>query len=150
MGTFSVWHWLIVLVVVLVLFGGGGKIPKLMRDMGFNLLILHRDRDMEDFWSKDFSTIDMPQDYVERLAAAKELTLVTHLVASLQAKITWRGRSVLLVGYMREATQACVDMVALQSAASRTIAEVTGAQAGFVTAGAAAGAFLYERQSNHP
>ena len=34
MGTFSVWHWLIVLVVVLVLFGGGGKIPKLMRDMG--------------------------------------------------------------------------------------------------------------------
>jgi len=34
MGTFSIWHWLIVLVVVLVLFGGGGKIPKLMRDMG--------------------------------------------------------------------------------------------------------------------
>ena len=34
MGTFSVWHWLIVLVVVLVLFGGGGKSPKLMRDMG--------------------------------------------------------------------------------------------------------------------
>ena len=34
MGTFSVWHWLIVLAVVLILFGGGGKIPKLMRDMG--------------------------------------------------------------------------------------------------------------------
>ena len=34
MGTFSIWHWLIVLVVVLVLFGGGGKIPKLMSDMG--------------------------------------------------------------------------------------------------------------------
>ncbi len=34
MGSFSIWHWLIVLVVVLVLFGGGGKIPKLMRDMG--------------------------------------------------------------------------------------------------------------------
>lgn len=34
MGTFSIWHWLIVLVVVLLLFGGAGKIPKLMRDMG--------------------------------------------------------------------------------------------------------------------
>jgi sec-independent protein translocase protein TatA len=34
MGTFSVWHWLIVLAVVLILFGGGGKIPKLMKDMG--------------------------------------------------------------------------------------------------------------------
>jgi sec-independent protein translocase protein TatA len=34
MGTFSIWHWLIVLAVVLILFGGGGKIPKLMKDMG--------------------------------------------------------------------------------------------------------------------
>lgn len=34
MGTFSIWHWLIVLVVVLVLFGGGGKLSKLMGDMG--------------------------------------------------------------------------------------------------------------------
>ena len=37
MGTLSIWHWLIVLVVVLVLFGGGGKIPKLMRDMGLGI-----------------------------------------------------------------------------------------------------------------
>ena len=34
MGSFSIWHWLIVLVVVLVLFGGGGKLSKLMGDMG--------------------------------------------------------------------------------------------------------------------
>jgi len=33
MGTFSIWHWLIVLVVVLVLFGGRGKIPTLMGDV---------------------------------------------------------------------------------------------------------------------
>ncbi|MHB2264704.1 twin-arginine translocase TatA/TatE family subunit [Aliihoeflea sp. PC F10.4] len=32
MGSFSVWHWLIVLVVVLLLFGRG-KIPELMGDM---------------------------------------------------------------------------------------------------------------------
>lgn len=32
MGTFSIWHWLIVLVVVLLLFGRG-KIPELMGDM---------------------------------------------------------------------------------------------------------------------
>ncbi|WP_119458792.1 twin-arginine translocase TatA/TatE family subunit [Rhodospirillaceae bacterium SYSU D60014] len=34
MGSFSIWHWLIVLAIVLLLFGGAGKIPKLMRDMG--------------------------------------------------------------------------------------------------------------------
>jgi sec-independent protein translocase protein TatA len=33
MGSFSIWHWLIVLVVVLVLFGGGGKLSRLMGDL---------------------------------------------------------------------------------------------------------------------
>ena len=37
MGTFSIWHWLVVLVVVLVLFGGGGKISRLMGDFGKGL-----------------------------------------------------------------------------------------------------------------
>ena len=32
MGSLSIWHWLIVLAVVLVLFGGKGKIPELMGD----------------------------------------------------------------------------------------------------------------------
>ncbi len=32
MGAFSIWHWLIVLVVLLLLFGRG-KIPALMGDM---------------------------------------------------------------------------------------------------------------------
>lgn len=32
MGAFSIWHWLIVLVVLLLLFGRG-KIPTLMGDM---------------------------------------------------------------------------------------------------------------------
>ena len=37
MGTFSIWHWLIVLAVVLVLFGGRGKISSLMGDFGKGL-----------------------------------------------------------------------------------------------------------------
>ena len=32
MGSFSVWHWLIVIVVVMLLFGGRGKISGLMGD----------------------------------------------------------------------------------------------------------------------
>lgn len=32
MGSFSIWHWLIVLVIVVLLFGAG-KIPKLMGDV---------------------------------------------------------------------------------------------------------------------
>ncbi len=33
MGAFSIWHWLIVLAVVLLLFGGSGKISSLMGDV---------------------------------------------------------------------------------------------------------------------
>jgi sec-independent protein translocase protein TatA len=34
MGSFSIWHLLIFLAIVLLLFGGRGKIPNLMKDMG--------------------------------------------------------------------------------------------------------------------
>lgn len=37
MGSFSIWHWLVVLAVVLLLFGGGGKISRLMGDFGKGL-----------------------------------------------------------------------------------------------------------------
>ena len=37
MGTFSIWHWLIVLAVVLILFGGKGKISQIMGDFGKGL-----------------------------------------------------------------------------------------------------------------
>ena len=37
MGTFSIWHWLIVLVVALLLFGGRGKISQIMGDFGKGL-----------------------------------------------------------------------------------------------------------------
>ena len=37
MGFTSIWHWLIVLAVVLLLFGGRGKISSLMGDFGKGL-----------------------------------------------------------------------------------------------------------------
>jgi sec-independent protein translocase protein TatA len=32
MGSFSIWHWLIVLVIVAILFGGRGKLSGIMGD----------------------------------------------------------------------------------------------------------------------
>ena len=37
MGITSIWHWLVVLVIVLVLFGGRGKISSIMGDIGKGL-----------------------------------------------------------------------------------------------------------------
>ena len=77
-----------------------------MRDMGFNLMIVHRDNDMRDFWASDFAEKTMPQEYVERLANDASLTKVNHLVATLQQKIDWEGRKVLLIGYLPETPKA--------------------------------------------
>jgi len=42
MGTFSLWHWIIVLIIVLLLFGKG-KIPSLMSDMAKGIKSFKKD-----------------------------------------------------------------------------------------------------------
>ena len=61
MGSFSIWHWLIVLAVVLVLFGGGGKIPKLMRDMGQGINAFKKGLKEDDKKKKDDEAGDSPK-----------------------------------------------------------------------------------------
>ncbi len=68
MGTFSIWHWLIVLVVVLVLFGGGGKIPKLMRDMGQGINAFKKGLKEEGKKDKDVAEAD--QESIEQSTTA--------------------------------------------------------------------------------
>ena len=61
MGTFSVWHWLIVLAIVLILFGGGGKLSKLMGDFGKGLKSFKKglkDGDGDESAATDPSAID--------------------------------------------------------------------------------------------
>ena len=66
MGTFSIWHWLIVLVVVLLLFGRG-KIPELMGDMAKGIKSFKKGMsDDED----DAKTVEHRPD--ETVASAKE------------------------------------------------------------------------------
>ncbi|NQY82092.1 MAG: twin-arginine translocase TatA/TatE family subunit [Alphaproteobacteria bacterium] len=65
MGAFSIWHWLIVLVVVLVLFGGRGKISSLMGDLGKGLKAFKSNlkEDASDSSTKlEEITADQPQD----------------------------------------------------------------------------------------
>ena len=54
MGAFSIWHWIIVLIVVLILFGGKGKLSGIMGDFGKGLrnfkdqMKSKNDKDLED------------------------------------------------------------------------------------------------------
>jgi ABC-type lipoprotein release transport system permease subunit len=74
---------------------------RLMRDLGFNVLIVPQGTDMADFWSQDFAKEEMPEEYVHRLAQTRELS-IRHLIARLQKKIDWRGRKILLTGILPE------------------------------------------------
>ena len=66
MGSFSIWHWLIVLAVILVLFGGGNKISGLMGDFAKGIKSFKKnmaepeDASMEEGVNKTNGTISGP------------------------------------------------------------------------------------------
>lgn len=70
---------------------------RIMRDMGVNLRIVHQDTNMGDLYT-DFVAVDFPEDYVHRLAEAERIELIVHVVATLQERLKWENRTVLLVG----------------------------------------------------
>lgn len=61
MGSFSIWHWMILLVVVLLLFGGAGKIPRLMSDMAKGVRAFKTGLKDEDEQAKNDTTTVPPQ-----------------------------------------------------------------------------------------
>ena len=52
MGSFSIWHWLIVLVVVALLFGGRGKLSGIMGDAAKGIRVF-KDGLKDDTGAKD-------------------------------------------------------------------------------------------------
>jgi sec-independent protein translocase protein TatA len=57
MGSLSIWHWIVVLVVVLLLFGRG-KISELMGDMAQGIKAFKKGMAEDDTPPKDSKTID--------------------------------------------------------------------------------------------
>ena len=69
MGSFSIWHWLVVLVIVLLVFGRG-KIPELMGDMAKGIKSFKKGMSEEETAAEDTRTVEHRAD--EAIAAAKE------------------------------------------------------------------------------
>lgn len=76
---------------------------KMMKRMGFNILILPREQNLGDFYAEDFAARDMPEEYIRRLAE-QNLVTVRHLLPSLQARVEWpeMRRRIMLVGIRQE------------------------------------------------
>ncbi|WP_428487590.1 twin-arginine translocase TatA/TatE family subunit [Rhodopila sp.] len=66
MGSFSIWHWLVVLAVILLLFGGGNKISGVMGDFAKGIKSFKKnmaepdDESMEEANAKPSGTIAAP------------------------------------------------------------------------------------------
>ncbi|GGA55843.1 Sec-independent protein translocase protein TatA [Nitratireductor aestuarii] len=71
MGSFSIWHWLIVLVVVLLLFGRG-KIPELMGDMAKGIKNFRKGMSDEDAQTEETKTVEHQADEPVRTTTVKK------------------------------------------------------------------------------
>lgn len=71
MGSFSIWHWLIVLVVVLLLFGRG-KIPELMGDMAKGIKSFKKG--MSDDDEAETKTVEHRPDETVKPAAGEKVS----------------------------------------------------------------------------
>jgi hypothetical protein len=72
---------------------------KIMKNLGFNLLILPANQKLADFYADDAVSAYMPDAYATRLAEAKIVT-IRHLLPSLQEKVRWpEGKqTIILIG----------------------------------------------------
>ena len=70
---------------------------RLTRDMGFNLRIVPKETDMNDFWIDGYSDKTMPESYVNRLVDEKTI-YYAHLTSTLHKKIIWNDLEVILSG----------------------------------------------------
>jgi sec-independent protein translocase protein TatA len=63
MGSLSIWHWMIVLVVGLLLFGGRGKISELMGDVAKGIKSFKKGMSEED------AKVDAPAKAIDHQSA---------------------------------------------------------------------------------
>ncbi|MCX7590709.1 MAG: FtsX-like permease family protein [Kiritimatiellae bacterium] len=82
------------------------KLKKLQDEMrkatlklSFNLAILPGTQDVHEWHEKDYATSYMPEEYAERLANSK-IVSIRHLLPMLQQKIKWpeQNRTIILIG----------------------------------------------------
>jgi len=74
---------------------------RLTRDMGFNLRIIPKGTDMNKFWTSGYSEYTMPEDYAERFRKFKDFSFA-HVTATLQKKILWDNKEIILTGIAPE------------------------------------------------
>jgi sec-independent protein translocase protein TatA len=73
MGSFSWWHWVLLLVVVMVLFGGKGKVSDLMGDVAKGIKSFKKGMadDPTEEATEDVKSLEKTADAEVKMAAKK-------------------------------------------------------------------------------
>jgi len=74
---------------------------RLTRDMGFNLRIIPKETDMNNFWTMGYSDYTIPEQYINRFWDFKDFSFA-HLTATLHSMILWHDKKVVLTGIAPE------------------------------------------------
>jgi ABC-type lipoprotein release transport system permease subunit len=74
---------------------------RLMLSMGYNMHIIAKDADMNQFLMTGIAERTMPEQYLTKLASQKTISY-SHLLATLQKRISWQGLDVILTGLAPE------------------------------------------------
>ncbi|MCK4294942.1 MAG: FtsX-like permease family protein [Planctomycetes bacterium] len=74
---------------------------RLMLSMGYNMHIIAKNADMNQFLITGIADETMPEQYLTKLASQKRISY-NHLLATLQKEISWRGLDVILTGLAPE------------------------------------------------
>jgi putative ABC transport system permease protein len=69
---------------------------KIMKKLGFNLLILPEKQELGDFYANGYAAKTMPENYVEKLSHSGIMT-IRHLLPCLEQKIRWKEQGNRLV-----------------------------------------------------
>ena len=73
---------------------------KIMKDLGYNLLIMPKGQRLDNFYSDGYASIFMPEENVTALSESKIMT-IRHLLPSIEQKIRWSeqsNRMIILMG----------------------------------------------------
>jgi len=76
---------------------------QIMKKLGFNLLVLPSEQQLDDYYAAGYAAKYMPEEYVHRLARSGLMT-IRHLLPSIEQNIKWpeKQRTVILVGIRGE------------------------------------------------
>lgn len=74
---------------------------RLTRDMGFNMRIISKGTNMNNFWLTGYSDKMIPEAYVKKFMKFDSFVFA-HLTATLQESIIWQGMDLILTGISQE------------------------------------------------